>query len=98
MESITNDDDYNRNVSALAIDSHTIYVECKAKDWRKCGNRMGFHYHGNSGDLSNREEGRSSHCTYGYNNIVIDCSTFRGKLVKRVKEGWRRNTYIFEKK
>ena len=95
MESITNDD---RNVLALAIDNHTIYVECKAKNWKKCGNRMGYHVHGNAGNLGNREEGRASHCCYGYNNIIIDCSTFRGKLVKRIKEGWRKDTLIFERR
>ena len=93
MEQITNDD---RN--ALAIDKKNIYVECKANNWKKCGNGYGFHIHGNNSNTNNREEGRSGHCEISYNNIIIDNNTFRGTLKKRIKTGWRKGTYLFERK
>jgi|TARA_R110000803_G_scaffold43110_2_gene92284 hypothetical protein len=93
MEQITNDDRH-----ALAIDQKSIYVECKCNNWKKCGNGYGFHIHGNNSNTNNREEGRSGHCQISYNNIIIDNDTFRGTLKKRIKTGWRKGTYIFEKK
>lgn len=93
-------EDINKfSVFALAIDKKNIYVECCAPNWRKCGNGYGFHIHGNNSNTKNREEGRTSHCeTNLYNNVIIDNNTFRGSLTKRIKTGWRKGTYIFERK
>ena len=92
MEQIINDDRV-----ALAIDKKNIYVECRSQKWKKCGNGYGFHIHGNNSNTKNREEGRSGHCEIYYNNIVINDATFRGTLKKRIKTGWRKGTYIFER-
>jgi len=83
---------------ALAIDSKNIYVECKATNWRKCNNGIGYHLHGNNSNTKNRQEGRCGHCEIYYNNIIINSTTFRGTLKKRIKTGWRKGTYIFERK
>lgn len=85
------------SIYALAIDKHTIYIPCNCDNWRKCSNGDGFHRHGNSnGSLKNRQEGRSGHCAVHYNNIIINDVTFRGKVVKRIKSGWRKGNYILE--
>lgn len=87
------------SINALAIDKNTIYIPCNADNWRKCSNGDGFHQHGNSnGSFENREEGRSGHCDKYYNNIIVNDTTFRGKVVKRIKTGWRKGKYIMETK
>tara|TARA_R110000744_G_scaffold106463_1_gene202784 strand:+ start:213 stop:485 length:273 start_codon:yes stop_codon:yes gene_type:complete len=87
------------SVQALAIDKKNIFVECRCEKWKKCGNGYGFHIHGNSnGSLDNREEGRGSECNVSYNNVLINSKTYKGAtLKKRIKTGWRKGTYIFEK-
>tara|TARA_R110000803_G_scaffold64792_1_gene125912 strand:+ start:13027 stop:13302 length:276 start_codon:yes stop_codon:yes gene_type:complete len=85
------------DIHALAIDKNTIYVPCNSENWKKCSNGDGFHRHGNSSNsFENREEGRSSHCSINYNNVIINDHTFRGKILKRIKSGWRKGNYIFE--
>ena len=85
-------------VQAIAIDEDTIYVECKADKWKKCGNGFGYHLHGNSSKTyEDREESRSSHCKIPYNNILVNSNTYRGTLKKRIKTGKRKGTYIFKK-
>ena len=71
------------DIHALAIDKNTIYVPCNSENWKKCSNGDGFHRHGN-------------HCSINYNNVIINDHTFRGKILKRIKSGWRKGNYIFE--
>jgi hypothetical protein len=71
-----------KTVHATQITETTFRYPCCCK--------RGFHIHGSNGDLSNREEYRSSHChsaVHKYDGpvcIVIDDDTER--VLKRVKK------------
>ena len=82
-------------VYAFAISEIQIFIECPfcSKTYKKNGQplknpRRVIHFHGSCRDLSNRSEGRGSHCSDmndGYYDIIIDDRT---KRITRSESGW----------
>ena len=78
------------HVVATKVDLIHIYYECSFcyNSYKKDGTptlraKHRIHFHGSGGDLSNREEGRGSHCPAHKDHVIIHITDETEKVNKK---------------